>query len=257
MQNISTIAINTFRESVRSKILYTLFIFAAILVLVSALFGSVTIGEQAKVVKDFGLFSISIFTIAYTVISGAALLHKELSKKTIDNILSKAVHRWEFLIGKYIGMLLTLFVMVVIMGLALYGFSSMFEGGDNRLLFQAYYYQFLELLIICAAAIFFSSIVVTPLLSGLFTFGVFLAGRSIPYLLYFVESGDVKGPAAMLLKFLNLVLPNLDKLNIGNEAVYGYSMNSSHMLWSSLYAITYSIVLLVLAAIIFRRREFN
>ena len=257
MQNVSTIAINTYRESVRSKILYTLFVFAAILVLISALFGSVTIGEQVKVVKDFGLFSISIFTIAYTVISGAALLHKELSKKTIDSILSKAVYRWEFLLGKYLGILMTLFVMIILMGIALYGFSLMFEGGDNLLLFQAYYYQFLELLIVCAAAIFFSSIVVTPLLSGLFTFGVFIAGRSIPYMLYFVETGDVKGITASLLKFLNLVLPNLDKLNVSNEVVYGYSMSSSHMLWSGLYAITYSIVLLVLAVIIFRRREFN
>ncbi|MCB0317716.1 MAG: ABC transporter permease subunit [Bdellovibrionales bacterium] len=257
MQNIITVALNTYRQSIRSKILYTLFIFAIILVLISALFGSVTIGEQSKVIKDFGLFSISLFTVAYIVIAGSALLHKELSKKTIDSILSKAVYRWEFLIGKYFGMLLIVCIMILLMGLGLFGFSLLFDGAHNLLLFQAYYYQFLELLIICAAAIFFSSIVVTPLLSGLFTLGIFIAGRSITYLLYFVQTGDLKGFAANFLKTLNFILPNLNKLNINNEIVYGYSMNMEHMIWSSLYAISYSLVLLSLAMLFFSRREFN
>ncbi|MEZ4753011.1 MAG: ABC transporter permease subunit [Bdellovibrionota bacterium] len=256
MQKISTIAINTFRESIRSKILYSLIIFAGVLVLISSLFGSVTIGEQDKVVKDFGLFCISIFTIAYAVISGASMVHKELSKKTIYNILSKAVRRWEFLLGKFLGMFLTLLVMLALMGSALLALSYLLESQNNLLLLQAYFYQALELLIICATVIFFSAIVVTPLLSGLFTFGVFLVGRSISYLLFFVESGEVSGLTAKILKLLNLVLPNLDKLNINDEVVHGYSMTPEHMLWSTVYAVSYAIVLLILAAAIFRKREF-
>jgi len=81
MMKILYIGINTYRESVRSKILYSLIFFAVIVVCVSAFFGSVTIGDQVKVIKDFGLFAISLFSAAYAVISGSALLSKELSKK--------------------------------------------------------------------------------------------------------------------------------------------------------------------------------
>ncbi|RMG43059.1 MAG: hypothetical protein D6719_04580 [Candidatus Dadabacteria bacterium] len=256
-ERIIAIAINTYRESIRSKILYSIIFFAALLLVVATFFGTVTIGDQIKVIKDFGLFSISIFSVAYAVIAGAALLHKELSRKTVFNILAKPVYRWEFLAGKYFGMLLTVAVMLVFMGAGLLLFAGLFQGNADILMLQAYYYIFCELVIICAAAIFFSSIVVTPMLSGLFTFGLFLAGRAITSLLYFVKDGSVTGLLALILKALKYTLPNLEKFNVSNQIVYGHSLSASHMFWSGLYAAGYAAVLLILATVIFGRREFN
>ena len=92
------IALNTFRELVRGKTLYGVIFTSAIIVAISALFGSVSVGDQLLVVKDFGLFSVSFSAVVFAVITGASLLHKELERKTVFNILSKPVNRSEFVL---------------------------------------------------------------------------------------------------------------------------------------------------------------
>lgn len=256
MRKVGTIALNTFRESVRSKVLYSIMFFALLLVCASALFGSVTIGDQVIVIKDFGLMSISLFSVAFAVISGAALLHKELSRKTVYNILAKPVSRAEFVCGKFFGMFATASVLVLMMGAGLSIFALFFEGQFDSYLLQAYLYILLELLIVCAAAIFFSSVVVTPMLSGLFTFGIFLAGRSVRHLLTF-SSGEGGSLLGDLMYWLYWILPRLDLLNVGNDLVYKASISQDHFVWSLVYSIGYTGALLVLATAIFRRREFN
>ena len=257
MNNIYTIALNTFRESIRSRILYALLVFAILVVFVSSLFGSVTIGDQRKVVKDFGLFSISLFAVLYAVISGAALLNKELSKKTIYNILSKAVTRSEFVVGKYLGMLSMVAFMTLCMSLALAVYLAWFGEGVDFGVLEAGIYICLELSIVCAAAIFFSSIVVTPLLSGIFTFGVFVAGRSIEYLLYFVKEKQAGSLLEAILTGLYTILPHLNKLNVADYLVQGETMGGSYFAWCFTYTISYSCILLILGKIIFSKREFN
>ncbi len=259
MRQVFYIALNTYRESVRSKILYALLFFAAALILLSLFFGSVTIGDKLKVIKDFGLFSVSIFSLAFAVISGANLLFKELARKTVYNILSKPVHRGQFLLGKYFGMVWTAGVLVLIMGLGLSGFLFLLEGSVDLYLFQAYFYMGLELVIICAAAIFFSAIVVTPVLSGLFTFALFLAGRSTEFLLYFVREGSVTEVQAMVLKGLYWILPHFHDLNVSDLVVNSQlgSLSLARAGLSILYSVSYAAVLLVVASFLFRRREFN
>lgn len=256
MRHIAIIALNTFRESVRSKILYSTFFFAVLIVLVTTVFGSVTIGDQVKVIEDFGLFCISFFSVVYIVIAGATLLEKELAKKTIFNLLAKPVNRDEFVLGKFFGLLMTAVLMAVIMTAALVGYVTLFTGELNFLLFAAGLFTFVELAVVCAAALFFSALVVTPILNGLFTFSVFLAGRSIEYVTYFIAEGEVEGPLKALLQALYYVLPHLDKTNFANSVVYGVAVPTD-ILWSSvLYGVGYSGALLTLACLIFRKREF-
>lgn len=259
MSKILVIALNTFRESVRSKILYTLVFFALLLLIASTFFGTVTIGDQVKVIKDFGLFGISVFSMAYVVLTGASLLQKELKGKTVYNILSKAVTRSEFLTGKYFGLLLTAVLLAVIMSLGLMAYLYLFEARLDFLILYSCFFLILELAIICAASIFFSSIVVTPVLAGLFTLGVFLAGRSSQYISYFSSQGLVKGAGKRFFDILEYVIPGLDKLNVANEIVYmnTASITAEKIIWSGLYTLSYASVLLIIANIIFNKREFN
>ena len=254
---VAAIALTTFRESIRSKVLYAFFFFAAVLIAVSSLFGSVTIGDQVKVIKDFGLFSISLFATAYAVIAGAALLNKELSRKTVYNILAKPVRRPEFLCGKYFGLLAMAWLMALLMGAGLSLFCALFEGGADLALLSAYFFIALQLMIVCALAIFFSAAAETPMLSGAFTFAVFLAGRSSAYLLYFVQSGDISGGGAAALKAVYYLLPHFDLLDFSNQAVYGIFPGWQAGGWAAAYAVGYAGALLVLAALLFKRREFN
>ena len=257
MDNVSVIALSTFRELVRSKVLYIVLFFAVALVAVCSLFGTVTIGSQVLIVKDFGLFSVSIFSIGFAVIAGSSLLHKELSRKTIYTVLSKPVKRWQFILGKYFGILLTSSLMLVLMGAGLAAFLSFFNDGVDSLLLVSFFYSILELAIVCASAIFFSTVVVTPILNGLFTFGFFLAGRSVEYLLYFVRDGSAEGVPLYFSKGLYCVLPHLNELNVANEIVYGRAPSLHHLIFSSLYVVGYCGVLLIIAQIFFEKREFN
>lgn len=252
MRKVFAIALNTYREAIRSKILYIVLFFALVVLLISTFFGTVTIGDQIKVIKDFGLFSITLFSAAYVVITGASLLHKELQRKTIYNILGKAVYRSQFLLGKYLGLLMTATMLVALMSAGLLGYLYLFEARLDYTILYAAFFLVLELAIICAAAIFFASIVVTPVLAGLFTFGIFIAGRSTQYLSYFSEE-------IFVVKVLQYLLPNLDKLNVANDIVFGNvaAISSAQMLWSGIYSLSYAAALLLLSSFIFNYREFN
>ena len=104
---IIAIAINTFKEAIRDKILYSLIIFAVIVIAASILLGRLTIGQDQRVIKDIGLASMSLFGVLIATFVGTSLVHKEIRKKTIYNIISKPIHRYKFVLGKYLGLLLS------------------------------------------------------------------------------------------------------------------------------------------------------
>jgi len=252
MEIILLIAKNTFRESIRSKILYSVVFFAVVLVTASVFFGRVSIGDSGKIIKDFGLASISFFTVAFVVIAGALMLNKELAKKTIYNILAKPVSRTQFIAGKYLGMLQAATVLLVLLGFFLSGFMGIYERKFDLCLLQGYLFIFFELIILSALAIFFSAIVVTPLLSGLFAFSIFLVGRCSQYIISFAEL--VENKAAKLVYW---VLPHFDSLYAGNEVIYGVLHSLENTLWSAVYSLGYAGVLIILACMAFQKRQFN
>ena len=258
MEQDMAIARNTFRELVRGKVLYVVLFFAMLIVLISALFGAVSIGEQATVVKDFGLFACSLVTVAFAIISGATLLQKELGRRTIFNILAKPVKRSSFVIGKFLGILIVAVLMLAIMVGALQLFAALFAPQLDWYLWIAAAYMVLEFFIVAAAVLFFSSLVVTPVLTALFTLGLFLAGRSAEYVLYFIREGELSPGMTRALQALYAVLPHLDQLNVSSAAVNHdpLLLDIGRFGWSAAYAGGYAAVLLVLAVVIFSRRQF-
>ena len=256
MGKIFAIALNTFREALRNKILYSVILFAIIIVGISALFGSVTVGSQVNVVKDFGLFSLSFFGAIITIISGVSLLNRELKQKTVYNILSKPVRRWQFIVGKHLGLTLTVSILITLMGLGLIGFVSLMHGELDLLLLHGVLFAILEVMVVAAICIFFSSLVVTVTLSGLFTLGTYLTGRSIAYLKYFTTEGENYNPGlAPIINAMDLVLPDLSLFNFANQLVYGVAPTIGQISYAAVYAITYSACVLALAAVIFAYRE--
>jgi len=253
---VAAIALNTYREAIRNKILYSVILFAITIVAISALFGSVTIGDQVVLLKDFGLFALSFFGALVTIICGVSLLNKEIKQKTIYNILSKPVERWQFIIGKYLGLTMTSATLVGLMGFALFVFIALFEESFDFLLLGGVAFVLMEVSLIAAVTIFFSSVVITTTLSGLFTLGAYIAGRSIAYLAYYFSEGEGYNPAlAGLTKALQVVLPDLSLYNFSDALVYGEPVAAQAYLLGFGYCIGYSVVLLVLAQMIFNKRE--
>ncbi len=256
MTRVAAIALNTAREAIRNKILYSILFFAVLVVAIAGLFGSVSIGDQMKFVKDFSLMSISLFGVIIAIVLGVNLLNKELGKKTIYNILSKPVARWQFILGKFCGLSATLTLIVSIMCAALVLFLAVFEGRADLGLVWASVAALLELTVIVAIALFFSSIVVTPTLAGLFTAAAFIAGRSSAYLQYFFA--DDQPPMVRGLAYgLYWVLPHLDRLNVNDQIVYGAELDMSYWVAVVTYSVAYSAFLLLLSVGFFSRREFT
>jgi len=252
---VFAIALNTCREAIRDKVLYSILLFACVVTAVSAAFGWASIGDTIKFVKDFSLFSISFFGVVTTVVLGVNLLSKELGKRTIYNILSKPVRRWHFLLGKFLGLLATLAVMMALMTVTLLTLLYFLEGRLDLQIVPVIAVMVLELSILSAVAIFFSSIVVTPALAGLFTAATFIAGRSIPMLGYFMTP-DQPTTLRYLARGLGTVLPHLNQFYIADHVVYGLSLPLVYYLHATIYAGAYTALLLIVSVAIFRRREF-
>lgn len=109
---IGAIALNTYRESVRARILIGLAGVALAVSLYSLVVGAYTLNSAPRVVSNIGTASISVFGIAVAVVIGATSLHRELEQKTIFPILARPIARWEYLLGKFLGTMLVIAVFV-------------------------------------------------------------------------------------------------------------------------------------------------
>jgi ABC-type transport system involved in multi-copper enzyme maturation permease subunit len=255
MRQVMALAINTAREAVRNRILYSILFFAVLMVGVAAVFGAASIGDQTKYMKDFSLMSVSLFGVVIAIVLGVNLLHQELVKKTIVNILSKPVARWQFIVGKFLGLFGTLTLVVGAMSLGVVGSFRLFLGHLDWGLVVASFAILLEITIVIAVAIFFSSLVVTPALAGMFTAATFIAGRSASYLLYFLK--DEHAPLVQTLAHaLYWALPRLDRFTVADQVVYGLSPDPSYLVMLVAYAVAYAGILLLLSIGLFSRREF-
>jgi ABC-type transport system involved in multi-copper enzyme maturation permease subunit len=167
------VAIHTFREAVRDRVLYNLIVFALMMIGASILVGEISIGIDRLVIINLGLSAISIFGLVMAIFIGVGLVYKEMEKRTLYSLLAKPVRRWEFLVGKFGGLLLTLVVntwfMTLGLAVALFYVSGQFLRADVTIL-VAIYFILLELALVTAFALFFSCFS-SPMLSTLFTLG--------------------------------------------------------------------------------------
>jgi len=268
MRSIGVIALNVFRESVRDKVLYNLVLFAIVLMGASYLIGQLTAGQDVKIIKDLGLAATSIFGLFIAVFIGIGLVSKEVEKRSIYSLLAKPIERYHLVVGKYLGLVLTLAVNLAVMAVALYIVLAYMAwmappftaAGWERpaldpAMLTAFLLTFLELAIVTAIAVFFSTFS-TPILSAAFTFGLFVAGRFSTDLRNFNQVID--SPVAnALTTALYWILPNLSPFDVRAQVVHGQPVTASFVGLSTAYALLYIAALIVAATAVFSRRDFK
>jgi ABC-type transport system involved in multi-copper enzyme maturation permease subunit len=252
---IWAIASNGFREVIRDRVLYLIGFFALLLVLALQLLPEVAATTEDKIFLDFGLAAISILGVVVAIFVGTNLINKEIDKRTLLVLIPKPLNRAEFIIGKHLGLVGVLAILIVAMTgiyLALLSFSRV-EYPLGTILVSTLY-QFLELSLITAVALLFS-VFTSSILAALLTFGVYLMGNLSRDLL---ELGNISRNSNVqtLTQGLYLVLPDLSRLNLKNEAVYGILPSPVTLLGHGLYGLLYTVLLLAIAILIFSRREF-
>ena len=252
---IWTIALNTLREAVRNKLLYTLLFFAFAVIGCAVLVASLSYVEGGRIIQDVGLAAIRIFSLGIAIFVGIGLIHGEVENRTIYTILSKPVSRAEFLLGKYFGLLLTVWMQLVLMGAA-FAVVSLATGTPLGIgHFWAIFLLGMELAVIVAVATLFSSFT-TPLLASLFTVGIYAVGHMTRELLALGKQADVDN-VRHVSQALYRVLPDLEMFNVSIEAVHGLPIAGTDIFWPMLYAMGYSTVMLFMAISVFQKRDMN
>jgi len=261
MDTILTIGLNTFREAVRNKVLYSLLAFALVVIVASMAFGALSVHEEARLTADLGLGGMSLFSVIIAVFVGVNLLYKELERKTIYSLIPKPIHRFQFVVGKYLGMVLTLAIQLVIMTAVLQVVLLVQQAGFGDTLYKMVVLIFLEVLVVTAVAVLFSSFS-TPFLSGLFTLGIFLLGRSVPDIRRVAHK--LKRPGlSPLLQVVAAVVPNLRHFyatgaDVAGEhiSIHGAFPDWTYVAWASGYSLLYVVATLLIAILLFSRRDF-
>ena len=252
---VGAVALNTFKEAVRDRILYAILLFALVMLIGSTVLVALSVGGEAKILKDLGLTCISIFGTLIAIFLGIGLVSKEIEKRTIYTVISKPIHRYQFILGKYLGLVLTLLVNVLVMALGLIGLAYVWEGGASLALYLAVLFICLELMLVTALALLFSTFS-SPTLSAILTLCLFVAGHMSSDLRLFASrfgGGLIKGVA----EGLYFLLPNLSRLNLKDQAVHSLGMDGGTVALSFCYAILYTSVLILGAVAIFQRRDFR
>jgi ABC-type transport system involved in multi-copper enzyme maturation permease subunit len=255
---VATIAFHTFKESVRQKVLYNLVAFALLLIGAAVLFGSISVGVEQIILINLGLTSISVFGLLIAIFIGIDLVSKEIDRRTIYNVLSKPVSRPEFILGKYLGLLLTLIVNTAVMTLGFYAalfYQKRALRLDDLVFLGAVYFILLQLAIVVGIAVFFSCIS-TPVLSAVYTFCLYVIGNFSPDLRAFGQEthSALLGTVSDVLYYS---LPNFGNFNVISQVAHAESIPGYLWLGNSLYALLYIAILLGMAVLIFEEREFR
>lgn len=249
------IASNGFREVIRDRILYLVGLFALLLLIALRLLREVAAGTQDKIFLDVGLAAIELLGIIVAVFVGTSLINKEIEKRTVLVLIPKPMTRAEFILGKHLGLVGALAVLTLAMTgiyLILLTFSRVNYPLGSILV--AIIFLFLKLSLLTAVALVFG-VFTSSLLAALLTFGIYLMGNLSRDIVTF---GNLSRNSSIesLTQGLYLVLPDLSRLNLKNEAVYGILPSLSTLLSDAAYAVCYTLLLLAIAILIFWRREF-
>jgi ABC-2 type transport system ATP-binding protein len=255
---VTAVALHTFKEAVRDNVLYSLIVFALLLMGAAILYGSISVGIERIILVNLSLSAISVIGLLMAIFIGIGLVSKEIERRSIHNVLSKPVRRAEFIVGKYAGLLLTLAantaVMTAAFYLALFDQKRTFDAGDLAAL-EAVYFILLELALVVAVALVFSTLS-TPVLSAVYTFAIYVIGNfSSDMRLFGQDSGSAAVERATTV--LYYLLPNFNNFSVITQAAHGERIPGYLMMSNSLYALLYATVLVAAAILIFEEREFR
>jgi len=255
MKVILIIAINTYREIIRDRVLYGLLVFALLLIGMSLALGQLSFAEQARISADFGLTAIHISAIVFSIFVGSTLVYREIDKKTIMTLLVRPISRLQFVLGKCLGLSLVTMTSVFCLAFILWA-VFLGVGMDVTSLFPlALYGVLLGALLLLGVTIFFSSFA-SPMMVVSFSVGIFIIGHWISSLNFFASKSKSEG-FRIFAKALIAISPDLEKFNWRSHVIYKDALSLNEVSYASLYSLSWFLVLILTAVFLFRRRDFG
>jgi len=250
---VAAIALNTFREAIRDRVLYLILAFAVALIGLSRFVSLLTVGSETKIVKDLGLSAVSLFGLLTAVFVGVSLVSKEIERRTVFTLLAQPVRRWQFICGKYAGLLLVLGASVLLTGAAVVVAVALM-GEAPWPLVPALLMIYLELALVASFAVLFSSFT-NPILASVGTVAIYVIGH-LSWSFDLLKARMPSPAGRTTCDVLHALLPNLDRLDIKAAAVHGVPVSGGYLAAAAAYGLFYASAVLILACLIFERREF-
>lgn len=270
MGRIGLVAWHVFKESVRDRVLYSIAAFALVLVAGAIAIGQITAGQDVKIIKDLGLSIIEMAGAVMTVFIGVGLVSREIERRSIFSLLAKPLPRWQFIVGKYAGLVLTILVNLWVMALALWAVLAWMHWTspenvrlsweapalDPRLALAMLLIS-AEMALLTAVALFFSTFSSSALVSVGLTVGVFVAGLLSTDLRHFGDMVVVPETVATMVSLVGWALPAFSEFDVKSQVVHGLPVAGGFVLFTLGYAAVYAAALTGAAVILFSRREFK
>lgn len=242
------VAHNTFREAVRDKVLYVLLFFAATTVLGSKALGWVSIGQDIKIVKDISLASISVFGSLIAIFVGTNLVYKEIDKRTIYTIISRPMDRYEFILGKYLGLMWLIGVVTFLMMSVASVYLMILGGTLDGPFFFAVLLIYWKISLITALSVLLSSLT-SPILGALIVVSFYILGHATRIFLDLPD--QIQGWSRTAMEIVYYIIPNLSNFDLN----LSIPVRPAFVLWSLAYGAIYTAVLLFLAAVAFENKD--
>jgi len=254
VRQVRAIAVNTFKETIRDRVLAVIVVFALLMIAAGLWLGSISLGEQGRMMKDFGLAAVSAFGLIVAVFVAAGLVHREVEQRTVYVLFSKPVSRVAFISGKFVGLCATMAVVLAGMGLFLFALVWIVDGRPSGMVLLAVLMVYVQLLAIIAVTIFFSTLG-SAILASVLGICVFVAGQLSQNVLSLTRLG--KNPLTEALSWvIYVIIPNFSAVDVKAGVVGEQTLAWGQIgVWTA-YLLAYVVVVLALAALVFRRKEF-
>ncbi len=254
MSRLLAVAANTFRETVRERVLYNLVFFAILMTLSGLLLGQLSIRQDEKILKDIGLAAMDLFGVLIAVFMGTGLVSKEIERRSLYPLLAKPLTRGEFFLGKFAGLAFTLLVNLAVMTAGLYLTLLATGRRPDPGLLAAIYPILLGLLLVVAFAMLFST-VTSSAMAAVLTVGVAVAGRFTDVVRNMREVAP--GTPPWLSEALYNLLPNFRNFDFKDRVAYGDAVGGDVLAWVTAYALAWIGIVLGLGLASFRSRDFQ
>lgn len=250
---VLAVAMNTFREAVRDRVLYVLLFFSAATIVSSKALGYISVGQDMKIVTDISLASVSIFGVLIAVFVGTNLVYKEIDKRTVYTILSRPIWRYEFLLGKYCGLAILIAVVTFVMTSVSAVYITLLGGEVGSTFFQAALLIYWKLLLVTALSILLSTLT-SPILGAIIVFTCYVLGHATGILVDL--PAQFEGTLMQdMTRVIYYVVPNLSNFDIRAEAANGLTVSASYVGWTLAYGTVYVALFLALAALAFQEKD--
>ncbi len=247
------VAVHTIKEAVRDRVFSVSILFSAILFSTALALTPLAAGQRDKLVQDLGLGAIAAIGLLLAVFIGTSTVYREIDKRTIYTLLARPISRGEYVTGKYVGLVLTVILNVMIM-FTLYSALVHFYLHQFKIeLLAAAYLIGVELAVISAFSLFFS-VIASPFLGAFFTGILFVVGHLASDIMRFAEMLP-DGIARKVFQGAGYVVPHLEYFNIKGMAVYGKPVTLEYMAWTTMYGLLYALALVLISVVIFRRKD--